>query len=76
MQVQINVSPTRFTEHAPTQRHTTRCPAGIIVFHKVARSSGSSSGRGSSKVVQVTVVVAVVKEGEVAVVVKEAIALS
>ena len=33
MQVQNNVSPTRFTEHAPTQRHTTRCPAGITVFH-------------------------------------------
>ena len=33
MQVQNNVSPTRFTEHAPTQRHTTRCPAGITTFH-------------------------------------------
>ena len=33
MQVQNNVSPTRFTEHAPTQRHTIRCPAGITIFH-------------------------------------------
>ena len=34
LQVRNNVSPTRFTEHAPTQRHTIGS-AGITIFHRI-----------------------------------------
>ena len=44
MQVQNNVSPTSFTEHAPTQRHTTRCPAGITNFPLERRSRWAEPG--------------------------------
>ena len=51
MQVQNNVSPTRFTEHAPTQRHTTRCPAGITVFHRTLLRKGRGHSGPAAEVI-------------------------